>query len=90
MALNLKNPEVDRLATEVAALARETKTEAIRKALLERKARLTAAVPRVQKRSESAAGILREFRAALPKKHLGKSLTRKEEDEILGYGPGGV
>ena len=40
MALNIKNPEVERLATEVANLARETKTEAIRRALEERKARL--------------------------------------------------
>jgi len=40
MALNIKNPEVERLATEVAQLARETKTEAIRRALEERKARL--------------------------------------------------
>jgi antitoxin VapB len=39
MALNIKNPEVERLATEVALLARETKTEAIRRALEERKAR---------------------------------------------------
>ena len=39
MALNIKNPEVERLATEVAQLARETKTEAIRRALEERKAR---------------------------------------------------
>ncbi|MSP91996.1 MAG: hypothetical protein EXR79_09395 [Myxococcales bacterium] len=39
-ALNLKNREVEALATEVAAMAHETKTEAIRKALVERKARL--------------------------------------------------
>ena len=42
MALNLKSPEVDALATEVAVLARESKTEAVRQALLERKARLIA------------------------------------------------
>lgn len=42
MALNIKNPEVDRLATEVAAIAGETKTEAIRKALDERRLRLVA------------------------------------------------
>ena len=40
MALNIKNPEVEILAAEVARLAQETKTEAIRQALLERKARL--------------------------------------------------
>ena len=40
MALNIKNSEVERLATEVAAMMGETKTEAIRRALLERRRRL--------------------------------------------------
>ena len=33
MALNLKNEEVERLATEVARMTGESKTEAIRRAL---------------------------------------------------------
>lgn len=89
MALSLKNEEVEALATEVALLAKESKTEAVRKALLERKARLTATVP-AQKRSERAASILEEFRKSLPPELLGKRLSREEEDEILGFGPGGV
>ena len=89
MALNLKNPEVDALATEVAVLAKESKTEAVRQALFERKARLIAVyVP--QKRSERAASILREFRATLSDAVRGKRLSREEEDDILGFGPGGV
>jgi hypothetical protein len=40
MALNLKNAEVERLAAEVARLTGESKTEAIRRALYERKQRL--------------------------------------------------
>lgn len=40
MGLNIKNLEVERLAGEVARLANESKTEAIRQALIERKARL--------------------------------------------------
>jgi antitoxin VapB len=36
MALNIKNPQVEQLAAEVARLAHETKTEAIRRALEER------------------------------------------------------
>ncbi len=42
VGLNIKNPEVERLASEVARLAHETKTEAIRRALLERRTRLQA------------------------------------------------
>ncbi len=41
VALNLKNARVERLAAEVARLAGESKTEAIRRALEERKRRLT-------------------------------------------------
>ena len=40
MALNIKNREGERLAREMAELAHETKTEAVRRALAERKALL--------------------------------------------------
>ena len=40
MALNIKNPHVEELAAELAELTGETKTEAIRRALEERKQRL--------------------------------------------------
>lgn len=40
MALNLKNEEVARLVVEVTAITGESKTEAIRQALRERKQRL--------------------------------------------------
>src|ERR1051326_766792 len=40
MALNLKNADVERLAAEVSRLTGESKTEAIRKALEERRQRL--------------------------------------------------
>lgn len=42
MGLNIKNVEVERLATEVAQMAGESKTEAIRKALVDRKQLLQA------------------------------------------------
>ena len=74
MALNLKNPEVAALATQ---------------SLLERKARLIAlSVP--QKQSERAASILREFRANLSDVARGTRLSREQEDDILGFGPGGA
>lgn len=40
MSLNIKHAAVERLAAEVAQIARETKTEAIRRALQDRKNRL--------------------------------------------------
>ena len=44
MALNIKNPEVEALASEIAKMTGESKTEAIRKALLERKQHLASHV----------------------------------------------
>ena len=51
MALNIKNPEVERLAAEASRLTGESKTESIRKALEERVARLRL---RVVKRDREA------------------------------------
>jgi len=45
VALSIKNPEVVQLAAEVARMAGETKTEAIRQSLIERKVRLQAKGP---------------------------------------------
>ena len=89
MALNLKNPDVERLAAEVARLTGESKTEAIRRALEERKRRLKGAST-----AERRARVLQHLRAkvwpTIPKRQLGRRLSREEEDAILGYGPDGV
>ena len=90
MALNIKNPEVERLAEETSRLAGETKTESIRKALEERLARLRLRVVRRDRSAEMLRYLEREVWPAVPKKALGQRLTRREEDRILGYGPQGV
>ena len=89
MPLNLKNPEVERLAAEVARLTGESKTEAIRKALEERRRRLKAIAP--TERRERLLRLLRDrIWPAIPKAERGRRLTRDEEDAILGYGREGV
>jgi antitoxin VapB len=90
MALNIKNPHVERLAAEVAKLARESKTEAIGRALEERKARLASRVIRRDRRTEFLAFLQREIWPQVPRKYRRRRLTRKEEDALLGYGPEGV
>ena len=86
MALNIKNAEVERLAREVAELSGETKTEAIRKALEERKARLKSKV--VMSRGERARRFLED--EVWPRAQ-GQNAPRKAEIEsLLGYGPAGV
>ncbi len=90
MALNFKNAEVERLAGEVADLANESKTEAIRRALFDRKQRLltrrgtTSRKDRLQELLRTR--IWPEIPAALRK----RGISKKEREKILGYGPGGV
>lgn len=89
MALNIKNADVERLADEVARLTGESKTEAIRKALDERRRRLKG--PSIAERRRRVLRYLQKHVwPTIPKKELGRRLTRAEEDDILGYGPGGV
>lgn len=91
MALNIKNPEVERLATEVAQMARETKTEAIRKALEERKVRLAVrakSTPEERVR-EITEYFKREVWPLIPPEVRGKPITKEEQEEILGIGPNG-
>ncbi|MCC6363717.1 MAG: type II toxin-antitoxin system VapB family antitoxin [Bryobacterales bacterium] len=88
MALHIQDPEVERLAEEVAALARETRDEAVRKALEERKVRL-------ETKGESKAVRLEHFLRTevwptIPSGVRGKRISKEEEEEILGFGPNGV
>jgi antitoxin VapB len=89
MALNLKNADVEQLATEVARLTGESKTEAIRRALEERRHRLknTGAADR---RARVLGLLQSRVWPLVPREQLGRRLSRREEDAILGYGPEGV
>lgn len=91
VAINTKDPETERLASEVGALTGEKKTRAVRVALRERKERLTAQAAG----KESRGGRLRRFLTEeawpqLPEGERGRPLSKQEREEILGYGPEGV
>jgi antitoxin VapB len=91
MALNIKDAETERLAAEVAALADETKTRAVKIALEERKERLTASLPGQRDRGARLHRFLTgEAWPQVPLDVLGVPLSRAEREEILGYGPEGV
>jgi antitoxin VapB len=89
MALNLKNAAVERLAAEVARLTGESKTEAIRRALHERRRRLKA-TSADERRTRVVRFLEKKVWPTLRAGELGRRLTRAEEDELLGYGPDGV
>lgn len=90
MALNIKNSEVERLVDEVAKIAGESKTEAVRKALEERRERLAFQVPPRDRRAEVMRYLEREVWQRIPRELLGRGLSKEEQEEILGYGPEGV
>ena len=89
MALNIKNIEVERLAVDVANLAHETRTEAIRRALLERRDRLRARGGKAGGRKSLRQYLEHSVWPMVPATELGRQMSRKEEDQILGYGPDG-
>ncbi len=86
MSLNIKNKEVENLAGEVAALMGVTKTEAVRQALEERKRLLSVRVTQTERRTKLKNLLKQKIWPSIPKEQLGKCLTRKEENQVLGYG----
>lgn len=90
MALNIKNPEVERLAAELARLTGETKTETIRRALAERRARLIHRVDEGVRSRRLLRFLEREVWTAVPADQLGCAPDREERERILGYGREGV
>ncbi len=82
MALNIRNPEAERLAADLARLTGETKTEAVTRALRDRLLRL-----RRERSNRSLADELDaigEHCASLP------VLDARSEEEILGLDEKGL
>jgi len=82
MALNIRNPEAEKLAAAVAKLAGETKTQAVVHALRDRLARLRR--ERARRRLADELDEIARRCAALP------VLDSRTPDEILGYDERGV
>ncbi|MBV8526876.1 MAG: type II toxin-antitoxin system VapB family antitoxin [Candidatus Dormibacteraeota bacterium] len=90
MALNLKNAEVERLVTEIARLTGETKTEAVRRALEERRRRLAYRTEPQDTAKRGRRFLEEDVWPLVPEDELGRRLTRAEEDAILGYADTGA
>lgn len=90
MALNIKNAEVERLAAEVARLAGESKTEAIRRALIERRSRLLVRRGQPDRHAAILRVLERDIWPRIPPEAQGRITSKAEREAILGYGPEGV
>ncbi len=91
MALNIKDPETEKLASEVAKMAGDSKTGAVREALRERRTRLELRGGGKGKPQRSMQEWLEaEIWPLVPEEERGKPpLTKAEVEEILGLGPEG-
>lgn len=91
MALNIKDQETEKLAAEVAELTGDSKTGAVRNALREKKDRLELERKsgRPRRRGDLARFLETQIWPQLPEELRGKSISKAEREEILGYGPGG-
>jgi antitoxin VapB len=90
MALSIKDEEAERLAGEVAELAGESKTRAVKVALRERRERLELQRSHHDRHDELRRFLEQEVWSQVPRKALGRPLSRSEREEVLGYGPEGV
>lgn len=90
MSLNIKNPEVKSLVDEITRMTGESKTEAIRKALEERRQRLLAQAITPRTEARLLAFLEEEVWSQIPDHLLGKPISKEEEEAILGYGDAGV
>jgi len=82
MALNIRNPETEKLAETLAKLTGETKTEAVTRALRDRLARLRR--ERTRKRLADELDEIAFHCSQLP------VLDPRTPDEILGYDQNGL
>ena len=70
-------------------MAHETKTEAIRRALEERRARLQLRAGKPGGRKNLREYLEHDVWPLVPEGESGRVMSREEEDGIVGYGPGG-
>lgn len=92
MALTIKNPDVERLAAELARLTGETKTQAIRTALEERRQRLAGSgrSDPDARRAQVTRWLEEEVWPHVPAEYRGRPHDPHADDETLGYGEDGA
>jgi antitoxin VapB len=88
--MNIKDPETERLAAEVAALTGNSKTGAVREALRHERDRLAAAGQAAERKRSLRSFFEEEVWPHVPPEVRGKTMTKAEREEILGIGPDGV
>lgn len=91
MAMNIKNEKVEQLAKELAQITGESRTAVIQRALEERRERIARGGPSGERQMARALDFLEnEIWPNIPRRLLGRPLTKRAREKILGYGGSGV
>jgi antitoxin VapB len=90
MAMSIKDRDAERLAAEIAAITGESKTRAVRVSLQERRDRLSLHFAGGDRGDDLLRFLQEEIWPSIPSRLLGKGVSRRERERILGYGPKGV
>jgi antitoxin VapB len=90
MPVSIKNDQVERLLDEVVRMTGESKTEAVRRALEERRQRLVLQVGAQTDLARLFVLLEDEIWPQIPAELFGTRLSKQQEEEILGYGEAGV
>lgn len=90
MALNIKDAETEELADEVARMSGVSKTAAVRQLLRAERDRLTRGDTAEERYRRLHRFLEEEIWSQIPSDILGKSLSKEEEEDLLGIGPDGV
>ncbi len=88
--MNIRNEKVERLAEELANITGESKTAVILRALEERRERVARGASRGRRLDQALDFLEREIWPIVPPKLLGRRVTKKEREQILGYRRSGV
>lgn len=84
MALKIQSREIESLVDEVAELSGETKDDAIRTALLERRVRLVSESKARAKAQTFLRYLGQEVWPRVPEEELRRPFTKTDEEELLG------
>ncbi len=90
MSINIKNPQVETLLNQIVQKTGESKTEAVRIALVERYQRLSRKALEPSREKRLRRFLEEEVWPLVPEDMMGKPLSKEEEEDILGLGEFGI